>query len=183
MLVPCASGVLASGTKGRKSGPKKRGGPREGNGRLSRQLVDRGTQQLQARRAFLANGSDPALSATASGILYAQGILSQEQYDAAVRYAWAHALSFGTIWRQACPLVQRGEGASPAPDELLAVAKDKLARMDSKLAPDQRQAVADLAAFNVLLGWWVAQKLRLRQLPEDAAAREALLSGLDALAK
>jgi len=50
--------------------------------------------------------------------------------------------------------------------------------MNSRLGTDQRI----FAAFNVLPGWWVAQKLRLRQLPEDEAAREALLSGLDAIA-
>jgi len=111
----------------RKSAPKKRGGPREANGRCSRriahQLVDRGTQKSQDRRAYLVNGSDPQLAATASGILFANGVLIEAQHNAVVRYSWAHALSFGTIWRQACPLARRGEGISPAPDELLTIAK------------------------------------------------------------
>jgi hypothetical protein len=54
--------------------------------------------------------------------------------------------------------------------------------MDDRLSPEQRQAVANVAAFNAIPNWFYVERLKLRELPEDRAEREALLSGLDAIA-
>jgi hypothetical protein len=138
---------------------------------------DQGTREFCAKREYLVNGADPQLAATASGILLANGLLTREQYDAAMRYAWAHALVYGKPWRQICAL---GEpvGSEP-PQRMQELARDKLAWMDSRLRLEQRKAVADVAVFGFLPMWWMATKLKLRSMPEDERDREALLSGLD----
>jgi hypothetical protein len=61
-------------------------------------------------------------------------------------------------------------------------AKKALARMDNRLSPEQRQAVGNVAAFNLIPNWFYVERLKLRELPEDRLKREALISGLDAIA-
>jgi hypothetical protein len=53
--------------------------------------------------------------------------------------------------------------------------------MDARLDRYQREAVGNLAAFGFLPQWFYAARLHPRPLPEDAAERQALLNGLDAL--
>ena len=139
-----------------------------------------GHPEFQNKRQYLINGADPQLAATASGILLANGCLTQGQHTAALRYAWAHALVYGKPWRQICPL---GDPVGSEPPKMQAIAKDKLAKMDARLDHKQRKAVADVAVFGFLPMWWIAAKLRLRAMPEDESDRQALLSGLDALAE
>jgi hypothetical protein len=133
------------------------------------------------KRQYLINGADPQLAATASGILLANGCLAPAQHSAALRYAWAHALTYCKPWRQMCPL---GDpvGTEP-PQRLQEIARDKLGWMDKRLDRAQRKAVVDVAVFGFLPMWWLASKLKLRAMPEDEADRQALLSGLDALAE
>jgi hypothetical protein len=127
----------------------------------------------------MVNGADPQLAATASGILLANGFLTAEQHNAALRYTWAHALTFGRVWKQQCLL---GEPPGrPSSDGQLTSAKNALARMDRKLTDEQRQAVANVSAFNFIPNWFYVERLKLRELPEDRAERAALISGLDAL--
>jgi hypothetical protein len=141
---------------------------------------DQGTKQLVAKRAAMINGADPQLSATASGILLANGFLTAEQHNAAQRYAWAHTLTFGRVWTQQCVLADP-IGGSVTSDGRVAAAKKKLAAMDAKLTDEQRQAVANVSAFNFIPNWFYVERLKLRELPEDRAERTALISGLDAL--
>jgi hypothetical protein len=121
----------------------------------------------------------PVLAASASGILLANGLLTREQHDAALRYAWAHALVFGKPWRQVCPLGERVGGEPP--QRIREIARHKLTWMDGRLDLAQRKAVADVAVFGFLPMWWMATKLKLRSMPEDERDRQALLSGLDAI--
>ena len=177
---------MARRRKARAAGRKRKPGPRTKSGRLSRaykdpEIRDLGTREFQDKRAYLVNGADPALAATASGILLANGLLTREQYDAAMRYAWAHALTFGKRWRQICPL---GEPVwSEPPQRMQEIARDKLAWMDSRLRLEQRKAVADVAVFGFLPMWWIAGKLKLRSMPEDERDRQELLAGLDAISE
>ena len=90
-------------------------------------------------------------------------------------------MSFGRPWRQACPLGDR-TGSAPS-DARLVKAKEKLAELDAKLTPDQRYAVGNVAVFGFIPQWFYTERLRLRELPDDRATRQALLSGLDALAR
>jgi hypothetical protein len=55
----------------------------------------------------------------------------------------------------------------------------RLDGMHAALSPEQRQAVADVAVFNVTPNWFFVERLGLR---EDRAERAALVSGLDRLA-
>ena len=164
---------------------KPKPGPRTKPGKLSRAYRgparDVGTPEFCAKRHYLINGSDPQLAASASGILLANGFLSRGQHSAALTYAWAHALSYGRPWRQACPLGDR-TGSAPS-DERLVKAKEKLAEMDAELSPEQRQAVGNIAVFGFIPQWFYVDRLRLRSLPEDAREREALVTGLEALAR
>ena len=127
----------------------------------------------------MVNGGAPELSATASGILLANGFLTTEQHTAAQRYAWAHTLTFGRVWKQLSPLGEPLGNASS--DGQLASARNALAKMDRKLTDAQRQAVANVAAFNFIPNWFYVERLKLRELPEDRAERQALLSGLNAI--
>jgi hypothetical protein len=65
-------------------------GPRTKSGRPSRAYRgparDTGTREFCAKRAYLINGSDPQLAASASGILLANGFLSRNQHAAALTY-------------------------------------------------------------------------------------------------
>jgi hypothetical protein len=136
---------------------------------------------MRDKRAYLINGSDPQLAASASGILLANHMISREQHAEALTYAWAHALTYGRPWRQACPLGERTGGEHP--EEQLVKARRKLAEMDAELSPEQRLAVANVAVFGFIPQFFYTERLRLRELPEDAAGRAALLSGLEALAR
>jgi hypothetical protein len=156
------------------------------SGRLSRahkspDLRDQGTAEFQSKRAYLINGSDPQLAATTSGILLANEMITQEQHTAALRYAWAHALTFGRPWNQACPLAGPGGGTIPS-DRQLEVAKEQLDTWNARLNPAQRLAVSNVAVFGQLPMWFVAERHKLRVMPQDARDRAALLSGLDAIA-
>jgi hypothetical protein len=54
----------------------------------------RGRPRSQAKRAYLIDGADPQLAATASGILLANGLIDRDQHAAATVYAWADALTY-----------------------------------------------------------------------------------------
>jgi hypothetical protein len=74
------------------------------SGRLSRSYRgparDAGTPELQAKRAWLVNGhgADPALAASASGILLANRLITPEQFTAGMTYAKLHAMPYGKQW-------------------------------------------------------------------------------------
>jgi hypothetical protein len=58
-------------------------------------MRDKGTDELQARRKFLAGEGDPILTTFPLGILMANGVISDEQYRAGTRFAWLHARVIG----------------------------------------------------------------------------------------
>ena len=134
---------------------KRKPGPRTPSGRLSRaykspELRDKGTPEVQDKRAYLINGSDPQLAATASGILLANGFLTHEQHAAAMRYSWAHALTCGRPLAPSPPA--RGTGRRPDPaDDLLERARQRLQAMDARLTSEQRQPVGNVAVSGLCL--------------------------------
>ena len=75
-----------------------------------------GQQEGIAKRTVLINGADPALAASASGILLANGFLTGDQHRAAMAYSWAHAHDVRPAL-EPC-LLDDGRGHE-APDELL----------------------------------------------------------------
>lgn len=164
---------------------RRRKGPRTASGRLSRafkgEARDTGTPEANAKRSYLINGADPALAACTSGILHANGILSRAQYDAAMRYARAHALTWGKVWPASCLLGDRTGGA--APDDVLARAKAQLEAMNALLDPAQRTAISNVAIFGYIPPWFFAERGIGRTLATDQADRAALLSGLEAIVR
>jgi hypothetical protein len=129
---------------------KRKHGPRAKSGRLSRaykspDLRDHGTPENQARRAYTINGADPQLVATASGILLANGFISQDQHHAALTYARLHSLVFGKAWCWASPLSwELGAHGHEPGEELIARARRRLDALNDRLDPDQRQAVGNV---------------------------------------
>jgi hypothetical protein len=173
--------------------PKRRGrprkaGPRTKADRLSRaykspELRDKGTFECQRKREYLINGADPQLAATASGILLANGLIDERQHIAALRYARAHALTFGKVWNITIPIARELAHHGSEPDELtVEFAQKQLDQWNRRLDPAQRMAVANLAVFGFVPQFFYTGKLKLRPLPSDEAEREALLSELTALA-
>jgi hypothetical protein len=168
---------------------RRRPGPRTKSGRLSRatkspELRDLGTDEGRAKRAALINGSDPQLAATASGILLANGFITQEQHVAALRYAYAHAMVFGKVWSVVCPLAwdMPRQGGDGPPEEAVTRARKRIDGWNVLLDPNQRQAVANVAVFGFVPQWFYTERLKLRPLPADDRERQALLEGLKALA-
>jgi hypothetical protein len=167
---------------------RRKSGKRTKSGRLSRaykhpDLRDYGTPEFAAKRNAAINGADPQLAATASGILLANGYLTQSQHHAALKYARWHSLLYGSPWATcACPLSHElaHHGREP-PENLLVRAKHAIDAMNARLDPDQRQAVANVAVFGFVPQWFFTIRLKLRPLPSDARERRALLEGLDAL--
>jgi hypothetical protein len=164
----------------------RRKGPRTKTGRLSRahkhpELRDKGTPEGQARRTALVNGAPVELAATVPGILFARGFLTRDQYDAAQRYAGLHRTAFGPAWRQQCPLAE-AHGGPTIDDDLLIRLREVLDELHARMTPEQRKAVADVAVYQVLPTWFFAARLKLWMLPQDERERDALVSGLDALA-
>lgn len=88
--------------------------PRTNSGRLSgaykTAVRDKGTPEFLEKRAYLINGADPQLAATASGILLANGFSTEDQHHAALRYAGIHALIFGKPWSTAPGLLGKELG-------------------------------------------------------------------------
>jgi len=163
----------------------RKAGKRTKSGRLSRayrsaELRDQGTAEGQRHRSVLVNGADHALAATVPGILLARGYLSRDQHDAAQRYAGLHRTAFGPAWRQACPLAE-AHGGPTTPDDRLIRLREALDELHARMTPEQRKAVADVAVYNWIPQWFYTARLGLRELAEDVAEREALISGLDAL--
>lgn len=65
---------------------RKRGRPK-----LDRPSQDGGTPELQARRAALVAGGDPALAEYPLGIMLARGLISAEEHEAGCYYAMLYA--------------------------------------------------------------------------------------------
>jgi hypothetical protein len=130
------------------------------------------------------NGADPALAATAAGVLLARDVITRPMYDAACRYAWLHCSIFGLPTRQLRSLLGRDPGnTGPSlTDEQLIERREELAAMEAKLTLEQRQAVASLACFGVIPPWFYVERGIGRALPQDRTDREALLTGLRAIA-
>jgi hypothetical protein len=181
-------------------GRRRKPGPRTKSGRLSRAgqkpVVDKPTPQLQARRqALVGEGNDPALSATAIGSLLATGVIDADQYNAALRYRALRCALFGPPWPSN---VSGSEADQKRLQGLMREFKsivgfwvplgswhpgqepDATFRK-GRLTREQIMVVENVCVFDCRPNWWFAERLNLKQLPEDHVERELLLTGLDAL--
>jgi hypothetical protein len=167
---------------------KRKDGRRTKSGRLSRAGKPREarlgpTEENAAKMRALVNGSDPALAASAVGILFANAHLSEAQYVAAMRYSRAHAIVFGRPWAHIQDALKcMPWGGDPPTDGQHEWAERQLDKWHAKLSLDQRQAIANVTVFGFIPTFFFVSRLRLKMLPEDIAEREALLYGLETLA-
>lgn len=78
-------------------GRPRKPGPRTKNGRLKarRDPKDRGTDELQHMRAWLAGNGNPDHTCYPLGVLLANGAINEHQHEQGCRYAWLHAIVFG----------------------------------------------------------------------------------------
>jgi hypothetical protein len=73
---------------------------------------DRGTPEVQARRAVLSAGADPALSESPLGLLLARGLIGSEEHAAACIYAYLYARAVGRPRTSCAALYRRLAGES-----------------------------------------------------------------------
>lgn len=59
-------------------------------------MRDKGTNELQDRRNYLAGKGDPTLTTFPLGILLANSTITEEEYRAGCRFAWLHAVVIGS---------------------------------------------------------------------------------------
>jgi hypothetical protein len=109
--------------------------------------------------------------------------LDQDQFNAAINYGRLHAIVFGRVWLNLCPLKEHLPWQSgPVPDEeTVTSVRQRLDKLNDKMTLEQRQAVANAAVFNMLPTWFFAARSICRLLERDEREREALLSGLTVL--
>jgi hypothetical protein len=88
--------------------------------------IDRGTPELQARRARLAGGGDTALASYPLGILLANGDIGEDAHEAACRYAWLYGFVFGRTGAAARGWMgaPKGEPREFAPEVAAAIESD-----------------------------------------------------------
>ncbi len=91
-----------------KLGRKPKFVPRETNGRAQRNR-DGGTEQLQARREWLAGEGDMTKTIYPLGILLANGAITDDAHSAGCRLAWLYAMIFGKVSIGAAAF-ERGRG-------------------------------------------------------------------------
>jgi hypothetical protein len=160
----------------RRQGRPARAGRRTPGGRLA-VVDDLGTRDLQRHKAGVVNGaSDSALSASLAGVLFAHAVLNARQRDAADRFRRARAAIFGAILPDR-DLNNRRE----ATEEQIKRSERRYNALVGILTEDQLSAVVDLA-LDLRLPWQRRALLGLPAADGDREARQALLSGLDALA-
>ena len=93
-----------------KRGRKPKFVPREPSGRAQRNR-DRGTNELQERREWLAGKGDMSKTTYPLGILLANEAISEEQHSSGCRLAWLYAVVYGKTSIGAAAF-ERGRGMS-----------------------------------------------------------------------
>lgn len=82
-------------------------GARRGRPRGRQAAIDRGTEELQAKRAALAGDGDPALAEYPLGVLLARRIIDTGQHEAGCYYAFLYGQAIGRTQATCDPLYRR----------------------------------------------------------------------------
>jgi hypothetical protein len=168
-------------------GRRRKAGKRTPSGRLSRahrdiEVRDHGTAEGVRKRHLLVNGAPIEWAGSAITILQANGHVSAEQVNAAQRYRWAYSLAFGLpIPKASQAFVEPHTPRST--DRSLAKALGRFEALAGRLRRDQKAVLDQLVVDGALPGWFRRAKMGRPPTAEDEAEREALLSGLAALAE
>ena len=185
---------------------KRKPGPRTKSGRLSRaykaEARDHGTAEVQAKRIALVGEADPALAASALGVLLARGLLdvkdrpemARDRYHAGLRYRELRSAIFPPIWPNSPvgPAINEDRRAKIEREFRSIVGNWQPETQWSKERPaphelfipglltrDQIRIVERVAIYEWIPTWaFLAQG---KWLNVDVAEHDVLLSGLDAL--
>ncbi len=155
---------------------------KKGRPRCERPAIDRGTPELQARRARLVGQGDQSLASYPLGVLLANGDIGEEAHQAACRYAWLYGFVLGRTG--AAARAWMGAPAAEArefPEALAADIESDFRAAAGALAasPAGKRALENLVIFSGEPRWMrpVAPGLA------DVAAAKAFHDALGALAR
>ena len=160
-------------------GRRRKAGARTKSGKLSRAYKgparDPGSHEAQAKRqALVGDANDPVLSATAPGILFANGHLDRDQYNEALEFRSLRCVLYGAPW----PNVSYGLEIQAI---TLMKVKEKFDGRVAVLTDLERHVVTDVCVFDRIPNWFFVDRLKLKRLPEDSAEQATLIDGLNAL--
>jgi hypothetical protein len=163
-----------------------------GRGRPRRRLEepDQGTPEVQARRATLAAGGDPALTEYPLGLLLARGVIGAEQHEAGCYYAFLYGRAVGrtqvSCERQYGRMMAEGaldrrllsDEAQAQIEALFRRGKNRLLAAGRRVCDATENVVVfgRIPRFLDGSGWSNAAIRR-----SDLIERDAVLAGLDAL--
>lgn len=178
----------------RRRGRNRKRGLRESNGRIRRNhgQLDLGTPESARRKAEIVGNADPALSATALGILCAHKQIEQGQFDAGILFAIVRSRAgfprpFAKIsqYEEWIHSQLTGDALSPLDIEDEQAARDRYELVDAALrgaGPLARTETFNVAVENRLPSWFERRRSQIVR-PSDDRYRLALLSGLAALSE
>jgi hypothetical protein len=129
---------------------------KKGRPRSARPSVDRGTPELQARRARLVGQQDQSLASYPLGVLLANGDVGEDAHQAACRYAWLYGFVFGRTGPAARAWMDApGECPREFPESLEAEIESDFRAAAGILAkrPAGKRALEDLVIFNAEPRW------------------------------
>lgn len=151
---------------------------KRGRPKSRREGPDYGTPELQAKRAKLAKGGDPALTEYPLGILLARGRIDRDQHQAGCMYAYLYGKAVGRTVELGTGEPVGGEMDEETASKLRARyldCKNLLLRHGRRVA----DAVDNVAVYRRLPRWFWTTRPR----PSDQRDYEALTTGLTALAE
>lgn len=149
---------------------------KRGRPRMQRQPIDHGTPELQAKRALLVRGSDPALASYPLGVLLARDVITREQHEAGVNYGRTFAMAIG----RKRELGFDGHGIDDIDDKTLAEIEQRHADNQKKLRRlgiHVLRIVEEVCVFGEMRPWLLPDG-RTTAGNDD---RQRLIKGLDAL--
>ena len=163
-------------------GRRRKSGPRDSKGRLMpKKAKDRGTNELQKRRAWLAGQGDPNQTSYPLGVLLANGAIEEAEHKAGCEYAWLHAVVFGRMSVAAAQMERLGRSyQGDWNDEWLAARVIDLKDMVMKLSPARmKMALDNLVVYERAPRFM----LPVFQRPSDVRESALIREGLQLLAK
>jgi len=160
---------------------------RRGRPDRARPYKDGGTPELQARRAILSAGADPALTSYPLGLMLARGLVSREQHEAGCHYAYLYGTVIGRTQVTCGPLYGQllRQRTTELTDAELAEIQASFRQGKNRLLASGRR-VCDATENLVVFGRFARFLDGGRRRPggalrADATELDAVLRGLDVL--
>jgi hypothetical protein len=150
---------------------------KRGRPRAAKPAIDRGTPELQARRAWLAGEGDAALASYPLGVLLANGDIGDDAHEAACRYAWLYGFVFGRTGAAARGWMGAPKGEPREfPEQLAAAIESDLRAAAALLAtkPDGKRALEEIVVFGRQPRWMRPVAPNLADVAEAKSFHAAL---------